>query len=209
MTPTTTRTAADVLALEGVRALLEDAADRAAPFLAVAEEAGGPIGWHFYVLTVEDASLALAYTLDDWTAWRPASAGHRLIDRGYMVSPPAHFEDDRVAGWAPLPGGRWSAPLHLLEDVVGKPTAEDQEETETTATLWVDSYSSTCGRCGQGAYTADTHHHRIAPGFDLSLTDTPGCGARFTEIATRRLEFGPEKLQALRPDLPIRQTHRK
>ncbi|MER7659803.1 hypothetical protein [Streptomyces albidoflavus] len=129
------RTAADVLELPGVRALLEDAAGRPAQFLAVAEEDPGPTGWHFYVLSVADSSLALSYPMTDWTIWRPASAGHRLIERGYIVSPPAHFEDDRGAGWASLPGGRWSAPLHPVADFVsGAPAPDDPQWTGTTIT---------------------------------------------------------------------------
>lgn len=76
-----------------------------------------------YVLTVLDYGTdqdpnpqeLLRLDLGDWDHFRAASAGHRLIERGYSVLPAAHFEGDRVAGWRPGPDGlTYSAPVYRI-----------------------------------------------------------------------------------------------
>lgn len=74
--------------------------------------------------------------------------------------------------------------------------------TVRTAVLMVDSSTTRCSRCGHGAFTQDTNHHRIASGWStLDSLDRP-CGARFVAISTNRLEYTQEDLLRLRPDLP-------
>ncbi|GGS81891.1 hypothetical protein J2S47_002880 [Streptomyces griseoviridis] len=77
---------------------------------------------------------------------------------------------------------------------------------ERTAVLIVDSYTTTCSRCRQGAFIRDTHHTRIASGWDTPdprdrSRDRP-CGARFVAISTVRLEYTVDDLRRLRSDLP-------
>ena len=55
-----------------------------------------------------DGKADLVYLEYPWENFRPASAGHRLIEHGYMVVPERHFMADRVAGWQPAPGMDWS-----------------------------------------------------------------------------------------------------
>ncbi|MFE7757615.1 hypothetical protein [Streptomyces sp. NPDC057429] len=47
--------------------------------------------------------------LDDWEEFRPASAGHRLIEHGYTIRPDQRSADT-VAGWRAIPaqGRAWS-----------------------------------------------------------------------------------------------------
>ena len=73
---------------------------------------------------------------------------------------------------------------------------------ERTAVLLVDSCTTMCSRCQQGAFTQDTHHHRIASGWDTPDPRDKPCGARFVAISTRRLEYKTGMLNEIRPDLP-------
>ncbi|MFJ2259489.1 hypothetical protein ACIOKD_14305 [Streptomyces sp. NPDC087844] len=73
---------------------------------------------------------------------------------------------------------------------------------EPTATLWVSTHTSTCGRCRKGAFLDATHHDRIATGFDMPDPLDKPCGARFTSIGSLRIEYKEEHLRAFRPDLP-------
>ncbi|TWF71754.1 hypothetical protein [Kitasatospora viridis] len=50
----------------------------------------------------------LVHLTYDWDDFRPASAGHRLIEHGYMVLPSRHSGYEQVAGWTPAPGKDWS-----------------------------------------------------------------------------------------------------
>jgi hypothetical protein len=73
---------------------------------------------------------------------------------------------------------------------------------DQTAVLMVDSYTTQCSKCGQGAFLADTHHHRIATGFGTPDPRDRPCGARFVAISTVRLEYKEDDLRRLRADLP-------
>lgn len=66
----------------------------------------GP-GWQ---ITVTGAGVLETVELDS-PEWAPNSAGHRLIERGWIVSSPAHFARDRTAGWAHREGDTWTAPV--------------------------------------------------------------------------------------------------
>ncbi|NUP16614.1 MAG: hypothetical protein HOZ81_10995 [Streptomyces sp.] len=74
--------------------------------------------------------------------------------------------------------------------------------TERTAVLMVDRYTTSCSRCRQGAFTADTHHDRIAAGWGTPDPRDRPCGARFVAISTARLEYKVDRLREIRPDLP-------
>jgi hypothetical protein len=74
-----------------------------------------------YVITVtqhtpEPEELA-RIELPDWDDFRPASAGHRLIEQGFQVLPAAHYEPDRAAGWKPGADGQtYTAPVYRLPE---------------------------------------------------------------------------------------------
>lgn len=74
--------------------------------------------------------------------------------------------------------------------------------TESTAVLLVDAYTSSCSRCGHGAFTQDTRHHRIATGWETPDPRDQPCGALFVAISTTRLEYKEDRLREIRPDLP-------
>jgi hypothetical protein len=48
----------------------------------------------------------------DWDSFRPASAGHRLIEHGYMIRPDARTAE-AVNGWREVQGqpDTWSVPV--------------------------------------------------------------------------------------------------
>ncbi|MER7050390.1 hypothetical protein ABT391_36795 [Streptomyces jumonjinensis] len=195
---------------ESVQAAL--AAEAAAPFRAVGTPKDGPYGWRIVVTRVEDGETLLDLDYPEWSDWRASSAGHRLIEHGYMVSQPSHFHPERVAGWAVEPGGEmFTAAVYSRDHYVGpasEPEPKQEEEPEVqeelTATLWISGYSTSCGRCRKGTKMDATHHTVV-----LSLQDDengrPGCGARFVEVGSHKLGMGPEFLQALRPDLPVKE----
>jgi hypothetical protein len=57
----------------------------------------------------------------DWGDFRPASAGHRLIDLGWIIRPDVRGPD-RVNGWIkadPCLGEVWTVPVLRVEEVVG------------------------------------------------------------------------------------------
>lgn len=60
-----------------------------------------------YQINVLDASLNILVTIDlpEWDTFRPASAGHRLIERGWMIRPEARNEPDTVNGWRAIGSG--------------------------------------------------------------------------------------------------------
>lgn len=89
------------------------------PFLALAQQDQGPTGWHITVLRTSDAAPVHTLVLRDWTTWRPASAGHRLIEAGYMLPAAAHFAPGREAGWLRLPTGNYAAPAYTSEELAG------------------------------------------------------------------------------------------
>ncbi|MGW6605471.1 hypothetical protein [Streptomyces sp. NPDC055036] len=192
------------------------AAEEAAPFRAIGTPNAGPYGWRIVVTRIEDGTTVLDLDYPEWSDWRAASAGHRLIEHGYMVSQPSHFHPERVGGWAVEPGGKkFTASVYSRDHYVGPapdaPEKEDQEEPdvqeELTATLWIDSHTSVCGNCKQGAFMDDSHHTRIAGGWEFRKNGKPGCGAEFVRVASSRLEYSPEDLRRIRPGLPVREPH--
>ncbi|MEU9405093.1 hypothetical protein AB0E08_05195 [Streptomyces sp. NPDC048281] len=84
---------------------------------------GTPDGYRIRVLD-EDHGVYLVHLFFDWDSFRPASAGHRLIERGYMIRPDARTPD-AVNGWREVPGqpGTWSVPVI--------PTNGDTPDTQT------------------------------------------------------------------------------
>lgn len=72
---------------------------------------GAPDGYRIRVLD-EDHDVYLVHLFFDWDSFRPASAGHRLIEHGYMIRPDARTPD-AVNGWREVPGqpGTWSVPV--------------------------------------------------------------------------------------------------
>ncbi|WP_406126957.1 hypothetical protein [Streptomyces sp. NBC_00989] len=72
---------------------------------------GTPDGYRIRVLD-EDHGVYLVHLFFDWDSFRPASAGHRLIEHGYMIRPDARTPD-AVNGWSEVPGqpGTWSVPV--------------------------------------------------------------------------------------------------
>lgn len=81
-----------------------------------------PMDPNGYVITVTDYNAPepeqlLRVDLDEWDYFRSASAGHRLIEKGFAVLPAAHFERDRAAGWKAGPDGlTYSAPVYRLPE---------------------------------------------------------------------------------------------
>lgn len=76
-----------------------------------------------YELNVMNDQLELLATLDlpDWHKFRPASAGHRLVEMGYMIHPNAR-NPERVNGWSEVPPfGSWMTRVVRL-DAQGLPT---------------------------------------------------------------------------------------
>lgn len=84
---------------------------------------GTPEGYRIRVLD-EDHDVCLVQLLFDWDSFRPASAGHRLIEHGYRIRPDARASD-AVNGWREVPGqpGTWSVPVI--------PTNGDTSDTQT------------------------------------------------------------------------------
>ncbi|WP_329318025.1 hypothetical protein [Streptomyces sp. NBC_01262] len=72
---------------------------------------GTPDGYRLRVLAEDHDSDLLDLPLD-WDSFRPASAGHRLIEHGYMIRPDARTPET-VNGWREDPGqpDTWSVPV--------------------------------------------------------------------------------------------------
>lgn len=66
---------------------------------------------HGYQINVLDSDLNILATINllDWQSFRPASAGHRLIEHGYMIRPDAR-STDTVNGWRAV-GSGWIVPV--------------------------------------------------------------------------------------------------
>ncbi|MFF7198245.1 hypothetical protein ACFZAM_31615 [Streptomyces sp. NPDC008079] len=64
-----------------------------------------PVTWdgrgEHWTVTVcgNDGRQLLQQTYEHWTDFRPASAGHRLIEHGYMPNPERYLIKDAVASW--------------------------------------------------------------------------------------------------------------
>lgn len=69
---------------------------------------------HGYQINVLDEGLSIVATVDlpEWESFRPASAGHRLIEHGYMIRPDARGPQ-AVNGWRRAEPGldSWSVPV--------------------------------------------------------------------------------------------------
>jgi hypothetical protein len=87
---------------------------------------GTPDGYRIRVLA-EDHEGDLVDLFFDWDSFRPASAGHRLIEHGYMIRPDARTPE-AVNGWREAPGqpGTWSVPVI--------PTNGNTPDTQTMVT---------------------------------------------------------------------------
>ncbi|MFJ4939035.1 hypothetical protein ACIP8U_34935 [Streptomyces pseudovenezuelae] len=83
---------------------------------------GTPEGYRIRVLD-EDHDVCLVQLVFDWDSFRPASAGHRLIEHGYMIRSDARTPD-AVNGWREVPGQprTWSVPVI--------PTSGDTPDTQ-------------------------------------------------------------------------------
>lgn len=77
--------------------------------------AATPDGHRLRVLTDEQGETLLDLSFD-WTSFRPASAGHRLIDHGYMIRPDAR-SPEAVNGWRFVIGQpeTWSVPVITVD----------------------------------------------------------------------------------------------
>lgn len=71
---------------------------------------------HGFQINVLDEHLTVLATVDlpDWESFRPASAGHRLIEAGYMIRPGVDRAD--LNGWKPVANG-YTVPVVSLEEV--------------------------------------------------------------------------------------------
>ena len=85
-------------------------------------DAGGEVQ-HGFQINVLDASMAILATVDlpDWETFRPASAGHRLIEHGYMIRPDARTSGT-VNGWRQA-GSGWMTQVMRLDDN-GRPVVD-------------------------------------------------------------------------------------
>lgn len=72
-------------------------------------------GFQINVIELDD-QLTPHATIDlpDWETFRPASAGHRLIEIGYMISPGVDRAD--LNGWQRMTGG-YTVPVVSLDGV--------------------------------------------------------------------------------------------
>jgi len=70
---------------------------------------GSPIA--ITVLDTSDMSERCRISLPEWDEFRPASAGHRLIEHGYMLAPAAYFKPGNFGGWAVLSDTTYIAPV--------------------------------------------------------------------------------------------------
>lgn len=77
---------------------------------------------HGFQINVLDAELHIVVTIDlpEWESFRPASAGHRLIEHGWMIAP--HTRDEQhpetVNGWRAI-GSGWVTQVISTEVVTG------------------------------------------------------------------------------------------
>lgn len=71
---------------------------------------------HGFQINVLDDSATILVTIDltDWETFRPASAGHRLIEHGYLIRPDARTPET-VNGWSRA-GMGWVTSVMRLDD---------------------------------------------------------------------------------------------
>jgi len=90
----------------------------AAPFVGVAScVSGRPIS--LVVLDLVTLEVKVRIDVPGWNEFRPSTAGARLIERGYMALPQAHYEPDAAAGWRRLGDSAYVVPLVPVSVAVG------------------------------------------------------------------------------------------
>lgn len=74
---------------------------------------------HGYQLNVLDSDLHIRCTIDlpEWESFRPASAGHRLIEHGWMIRPDGRGPET-VNGWRAI-GSGWVTQVISTDVVTG------------------------------------------------------------------------------------------
>jgi len=79
---------------------------RKPPLIAVANTSTD--GTIITVLEMTTVQTQFRLELGNWHGFRPASAGHRLIENGYMIDPQMHnTAAGNVSGWILVPGAGW------------------------------------------------------------------------------------------------------
>lgn len=69
-----------------------------------------------------DGTPLLNETYPEWTGFRPASAGHRLIEHGFMPRADDYYRTDTVACWTEVePQRLYTGEVHRIE---GFPAAD-------------------------------------------------------------------------------------
>ena len=90
----------------------------APPFVAIVTDVQNyPI--KMVVLDARSLDVRLSLTFEEWTSFRPASAGHRLIENGFAI----RDRSRGMAGWDTLEGVGYTAALISAEDIGGPPPA--------------------------------------------------------------------------------------
>lgn len=79
------------------------------------------------VIDTQDLTVLRRIHLPTWDGMRFASAGHRLIEHGWIIDAAAHHEPDTRTGWTDLPGIGYIAPVRRL-DKDGRPTDDEDDE---------------------------------------------------------------------------------
>lgn len=88
-----------------------------------------PVGGGGYLLRVA-APKADGWLVDlrlpDWESFLPQSAGHRLIECGFMIHPSARMDSRLNGGWKPYPNEEdsWWAPVFALDEFIEPGTRE-------------------------------------------------------------------------------------
>lgn len=121
---------------QGEQLLQEEDEPEILPTIMQASATGQPLGpW---VITVTHVNGAFVARVDlDWEEFRPASAGHRLTEKGLRVLPSAMMHPGTHAGWTRIGEFNYSAPVCWWERNDPTPLAE----TATAPAGTVDSDS--------------------------------------------------------------------
>jgi len=72
---------------------------------------------HGFQINVLDHGMNIITTINlpEWESFRPASAGHRLIEHGFMIRPDARGPET-VNGWSPT-GPGYTVPVIRTDDL--------------------------------------------------------------------------------------------
>lgn len=90
-------------------------------------------GYQLNVIALDDQLTTLVTVdLPDWDRFRPASAGHRLIEVGYMIRPGIDRAD--MNGWRREASG-YTVPVVRLDEG-GRPTGEQDLCAQVAEALW-------------------------------------------------------------------------